>query len=204
MQRLSKDAGISPPRGTPDLLDRRFAEALRHPTRSKALLIFSERGASAKEVADEIGIPPNLAGHHVNRLLDLGCIEEVETKKRRGATERFFRSTVRHFFDNAAWASVPKDDRFGILTGVVEMISEDLGEGMQSEGFTADDTHLSRTPMKLDRAGWNEVTALLEQTLERLLTIREVAAVRLAETDQEAIVATVSILGYDKSPRKKT
>ena len=169
-----------------------------HPTRSKALLIFSERVASAKEVADEIGVAHSLVGHHVRRLVELGCIEEVETKRRRGATERFFRATVRHFFDDAAWAGVPEDNRLGIMMEVVQMIAE----GMQSEGFTADDTHLSRTPMKLDRAGWNEVTALLELTLERLLTIREAAAVRLADGDGETIVATVSILGYDKSPRK--
>ena len=184
------------------LIDERLVEALSHPTRSRALNILSERAASPTEIGHEIGLSGTLVAHHVKKLLELGCVEEVGSRQRRGATERFYRATVRHFFDQQSWAAVPDDDRLGIVMSVVRMISEDLAEGMQYEGFTRDDTHLSRTPMRLDREGWDETVELLANTLEGLLRIREAAGLRLGAGQQaDQILASVSILHFEMPPR---
>ncbi len=185
----------------PKILDERLAAALSHPTRSQALNILSERVASPKEISDEIDIDVSLVSHHVHKLVELDCAEEVYTKPRRGATEHFYRATVRHFFDADAWTAVPEGQRLEIVNGILSLVSRDLSAGLLAGTLHADDNHLSRTPMKVDQQGWEEVLAVLEETLERLLQIREQAAVRIAETGVEPIHASVSILQFEL-PRK--
>jgi hypothetical protein len=45
--------------------------------------------------------------YYVEQLVKLGCIEMVAQKKRRGATEHWYRATVKHFIDADTWKRVP-------------------------------------------------------------------------------------------------
>lgn len=180
----------------PRLIDERLVAALSHETRAHALAVFTERPASTKEIADELKKSVSAVWFHVDKLRDLGCIELVETKKRRGATEYFYRATVRHFFDAAAWEALPSPKRLAITMGVLRLIATDLDEAMQAETADAINRHLSRTLLILDKEGWEETTDLLAETLERLLIIRERSATRRAETE-DPIRASVSIMQFE-------
>lgn len=186
----------------PRLIDERLVAALSHETRAHALAVFTERSASTKELAQELGQSVSAVWYHVDRLLKLGCIEQVETKKRRGANERFFRATVRHFFDGEAWESLPKRKRLAITMGVVRLISCDLSEALQAETVDAKDRHLSRTLLNIDQAGWVESNSLLDDTLERLLAIRDKSTMRIAKEGGGRIRASVSIMSFELPPRR--
>jgi hypothetical protein len=140
----------------------------------------------------------------VDQLLKLGCIELVETKRRRGAREHFYRATVRHFFDAEVWENVPKRKRLTITMGVLRLIAGDLDEAVQTQTVDAVDRHLSRTLLTLDGEAWEESNALLDDTLEKLLGIREKATMRMAETGEEPIRASVSIMHFQLPPRQPT
>lgn len=188
----------------PSLLDERLITALNHPTRAYALNVMTQRAASSTELAREIGEEPTLLAYHFDQLVKLGCIEEVTTRKRRGATERFYRATVRHYFDADAWAAVPDKDRLGLVMGVLRLISSDLDESLRAGTVNAPDLHLSRTPMKLDGKGWKEVVTLLEETLEKLLQIRERAAERMAETGEKPRIAKVALIQLETPHEKRS
>lgn len=188
----------------PSLLDKRLITALNHPTRAYALNVLTQRPASATELAQEIGEEPTLVAYHFDQLVKLGCIEEVTTRKRRGATERFYRATVRHYFDADAWATVPDKDRLRITMDVLRLVSSDLDESLKAGTVDAPDRHLSRTPMKLDEAGWTEILALLEATLEELLTIRDRAAKRMLKSGEKPRVAKVSIVHLETPKEKRS
>jgi predicted ArsR family transcriptional regulator len=186
----------------PRLIDERLVTALSHETRAHALAVFTERPASTKELAQELGESVSAVWYHVDKLLKLGCVELVETKERRGAHEHFYRATVRHFFDAEAWESVSKPKRLTITMGVLRLIAGDLDEAVQGKTVDAVDRHLSRTLLTFDMQGWAESNALLDDTLERLLEIREKAAMRMAETGEEPVRASVSIMHFQLPPRK--
>lgn len=180
----------------PKLFDERLVTALSHETRAHALAVFTERPASTTELAKELGESVNAVWHHVDKLLKLGCIELVETKRRRGAHEHFYRATVRHFFDAEAWETVPKQERLTITMGVLRLIAGDVDEAIQAQTVDALDRHLSRTLMNLDSEGWAEANALLGETLEKLLEIREKATMRMAKTGEKPIRASVSLMHF--------
>lgn len=180
----------------PRLIDERLVTALSHETRAHALAVFTERPASTKELAQELDQSVSAVWHHVDKLLKLGCIELVETKRRRGAHEHFYRATVRHFFDAEAWENVSKRKRLTITMGVLRLIAGDLDKAVRGETVDAVDRHLSRTLLTLDGEGWTESNALLDDTLERLLQIREKATLRMAGTGEEPIRASASIMHF--------
>ncbi len=188
----------------PTLIDGRLAAALNHSTRAHALTVLTQRVASPKEVSDELGLDVSLVSYHFDKLVDLDCIELVDTKKRRGATEHFYRATIRHYFDPDAWGAVPEDDRLGIVMGILRTVSGDLTEGLQAGTVHADDNHLSRTFLLLDQAGWDRVVSLLAATLEELLTIRAEATKRMSESREKPIAASVSILHFELPTRKRS
>ncbi len=187
----------------PALLDKRLITALNHPTRAYVLNVLTQRPASSTELAREIEEEPTSVAYHFEQLVKLGCIEEVSTKKRRGATEHFYRATVRHYFDAQAWAAVPDKDRFGIVMGVLRLVSGDLDEALKAGTVGASDLHISRTPMKLDNAGWTEVIVLLEATLEALIAIRERAATRMAKSGETHRIAKVSLMHLETPDAKR-
>lgn len=184
----------------PRLIDERLVAALSHETRAHALAVFTERPASTKEIAGELKKSVSAVWFHVDKLRDLGCIELVETKKRRGATEYFFRATVRHFFDATAWETLPKRKRLAITMGVLRLIATDLDEAMQAETVDAIDRHLSRTLLILDKEGLAETTDLLAETLERLLVIREKSVTRRSGSE-DPIRTSVSIMQFELPSR---
>jgi predicted ArsR family transcriptional regulator len=185
----------------PRLVDERLVTALSHETRAHALAVFTERPASTKEIAAELKKSVSAVWYHVDKLRELGCIEPVATKKRRGATEHFYRATVRHFFSADAWETVPKSERLAITMGVLRLVAADLDEAIKAETADAIDRHLSRTQLVLDQEGWTETTDLLASSLEGLLEIRERCALRRAESDEPAIRASVSIMQFELPSR---
>ena len=168
--------------------------ALKHPTRSYALNLCTQRPTSPKEVAGDLRLDVSAVYYHFDRLVKLGCIEEVSTQKRRGATEHFYRATVKHFFDAETWKNVPEESRMKITLDIVGSTSEDLSRAAQAGTLDKDDNHISRTLLKLDEQGWAETVARLAEALEDVMTIKERSALRLLESDETPIDTSVSIL----------
>lgn len=183
--------------------DRRLIEALGHPVREHILAVLNERIASASEIGEEIGADVSSFYHHVEELEKLGCIERVKTKRRRGAKEHFFRATTSLFFDDAAWQKVPRTLKGDQTVSNLQYLFDDVVAALEKETFNArDNPHASWTPGFFDARGWDEATALMNQTLDRLMAIRERAALRLAEAGERGIPATMGILAFETPASK--
>jgi hypothetical protein len=176
------------------------AKAFAHPLRIQILIILNERICSPNRLSQELGRSLNLVAYHVRVLEKYDCIELVETKQRRGATEHFYRATRRQLLSDNQWAGMPKELRPGLSGAVLKAVFNDVDEAVAEGTFDADDdVHLSRTPMVLDRLGWKEVVALLNETLERVFSIQENASNRMAESEEEAILSKVEMMHF-RSP----
>ena len=101
-------------RPTLDLVDPRIAKALSHPMRARILMILNERVASPNEIADTIDERLPNVSYHVRALLELDCIELVDTAQRRGAIEHYYRAVVRPFFSDRDWKRLPRSGRQAI------------------------------------------------------------------------------------------
>lgn len=185
----------------PRLIDERLVAALSHETRAHALAVFTERPASTKEIAAELGKSVSAVWYHVDKLLQLGCIELVRSERRRGAMEHFYRATVRHFLDRETWENLPESQRMSISVGILRLIAIDVEEAVKASTVDNVDNHLSRTLLMLDAQGWQESNALLDETLEGLMVIREKSATRTGEVEDQPIRASVSLMQFELPSR---
>ena len=186
-----------------DGVEQIVAKAFAHPLRVQILIILNERVASPNLLSQELEQSLNLVAYHVRVLEKYDCIELVDTKQRRGATEHFYRATRRQFLSDSEWARMPEALRPGLSGAMLKAVFDDIEEAVTQNSFDAiEDRHLSRTPMVVDKRGWDEVAALLSTTLDRVLEIQADASDRLANGDEPGILAKVEMLHF-KSPSPK-
>src|SRR3954465_277192 len=158
------------------------AKAFAHPLRVQILIILNEKVASPNMLAQQLDESLNLVAYHVRVLEKYDCIELVDTKQRRGATEHFYRATRRQLLTDDQWAQMPASLRPGMAAAVLKSIFEDIEAASKAGTLEeVDDVHISRVPMVLDKQGWGEVADLLNGSLDRLLEIQAESAKRLAE-----------------------
>lgn len=180
------------------------AKAFAHPLRVQILIILNEKVASPNMLANQLDQSLNLVAYHVRVLEKYDCIELVDTKQRRGATEHFYRATRRQFLTDSEWARLPKSLRPGLSGAMLKSGFDDVEEALDKGTFDElEDRHLSRTPMVVDKQGWDDAAELLGSTLERLIEIQSEATARLGESGEEGTHSKVLILHF-KSPNPNT
>lgn len=171
------------------------------------MTVLFERTASPREIAEEMGEPVNNVTYHIKRLLELGCIELVSVRPARGGrvVEHFYRAAVQLLFDQDTWDTFGDQEKTNVTAGILRMMSQDITNAMLQGTFhDPDDNHLSRSPLTLDRTGWNEVKELLKATMEKLMTIQDGVVERRSQgaNDQEMLHTRVHIVHF-RSPSPK-
>jgi len=87
-RRPSKRASsVGAPALKPDIADLR---ALAHPLRLRMMEIFAESPRTTKQVAEMLGQPPTRLYHHVAALERAGLLVLKETRRNRGAIEKWY------------------------------------------------------------------------------------------------------------------
>jgi DNA-binding transcriptional ArsR family regulator len=176
------------------------AKAFAHPLRVQILIILNERVASPNLLSQELDQSLNLVAYHVRVLEKYDCIELVDTKQRRGATEHFYRATRRQFLSDSELSRLPDSLRPGLAGAILKSVFDDIEEASKTGTLDeVDDLHISRTPMVVDKQGWSEVSALLADTLDRVLEIQAEASERIASGDEPGILSKVHLLHF-RSP----
>jgi len=177
-----------------------------HPTRVHLLAILDVRTASPKELAEELGERINNVGYHIKVLRDLDCIELVEERPTQGSrvTEHFYKANRVPLLDQDIWDQLDANGKWAVVTSIMRVSSQDLNESFAAGVFMdPDDNHLSRTPLIVDGEGWEEVTTILDEALERLFDVRENVSKR---TQKDAGIATMPIkvqMFQFRSPSRK-
>lgn len=160
--------------------DTKMAKAMAHPVRVDALRILNERVASPSDIAAEIGLPVANVAYHVRALLQLGCIEEVETRPVRGALEHRYRAIRRAMVKPDEWESLPTSAWQGMAATIAQNAFFELARSMSSGTFEQRaDSHLSYTPLLLDEQGWAHIHRRLDEVLDEAMALQAKCAARL-------------------------
>jgi DNA-binding transcriptional ArsR family regulator len=179
-------------------IDQRLVKALTHELRVEILGILNERIASPKELSDELGEGLSQVSYHVKVLRDYECIELVKTEPRRGAIEHFYRATSRAFLTDRAWYRLPDSIRPGLSADLMELIVSDAGTSLKAGVLDArKDRHMSRTPVIVDEAGWEDLMKTLDEARKRVEQIQGESSSRLRKSDEDGLTASVALLGFE-------
>jgi hypothetical protein len=117
---------------------------------------------------------------------------------RRGAVEHFYRATDRAFLSDSDWAKIPASARKGISGSILESIGQSATEAMAGgtiEGRS--DSHLSDTPLQLDKQGWKELNKVLAETVDKATSIQKEARKRMGKDKSGAIASKLAIMHFE-------
>jgi DNA-binding transcriptional ArsR family regulator len=185
-------------------VDETLVRVVAHPLRVQALSILTERPASPKELAAELGSPVGNVSYHVRELEDVGLIELVDEKKRRGAVEHFYRAIARPLLSAEEWEQLSLDDRQGFSAWVIQLLLADASQALAAETFDArSDRHLSRTPLRVDDEGWRELVEIHATALKATLEVQATSAERMSAAGEEEGIPAVAALTFFEVPPPK-
>jgi DNA-binding transcriptional ArsR family regulator len=191
-------AGMDAGRDRP--FDPNLAKALSHPLRQRILERLSAGGeASPTQLARLLEAPlPNVA-YHVRILLQLGCLELVRTRQRRGALEHYYRAVAHPWLDADQWARLPATFRRQAHARTLRAIVSDASAAGLAGGFDPPDAQVRRVNVVLDEQGWQDVALLLEQMLTSVQRIHTDSAAR-GDPSRVAIDAELGLLLFRRAP----
>lgn len=188
-------------RTTLDLVDPRIAKALSHPMRARILVILNDRVASPNEIAETIDERLPNVSYHVRALVELGCIELVDTAQRRGAIEHYYRAIIRPFFSDRDWKRIPRSARLAISDTALELVWEDVSDAVKAGTFDGrTDRYLTHTPMVLDEQGWAEMTAVLAKASAEAEKVASRSAERLTRSKDDGVPTRVVLMQFESPP----
>jgi DNA-binding transcriptional ArsR family regulator len=190
------------PRSEQDL-ETRMAKALAHPLRARVLSRLNERVASPNELSRELGEPLGNVSYHVKALLELGCIELVDTAQRRGAIEHYYRAMTRARLDESAFRKLPASIRAELSGVVMEDAIGDVAKAFKAGTFDArTDRHATMTRLLLDEQAWRELSTQLGELLDRATELQAQSAGRLQDgkSGGEEVVTSLLVAAYEAAP----
>lgn len=191
------------PRSEQDV-ETRMAKALAHPLRARILDRLNERVASPNELSRELAEPLGNVSYHVKALLELGCIELVDTAQRRGAIEHYYRARTRARLDHTAFKKLPTSIRSEISAQTVEATIADAARALKAGTFDArTDRRASLTAgLVLDEQAWTQLSGQVDELVERAQQLAAESAQRL-EGDTSGggeVVASLAVFAYEAAP----
>src|SRR5215213_7401614 len=155
--------------------DPRYVRALSHPLRVRILAMLQERTASPSQLSEWLGATLGTTAYHVRSLHQLGLIELADETRVRGAIEHHYRAGKRPM--------------------VAEYARKSAAEG----GFDRAEAHLSRTSLKLDAKGWDQLNKACLKFVEQVEKIEVAAKERQGKRPHEEEVgdAAVVLLAFE-------
>ena len=169
--------------------------------RARILRILNERVASPNEIAEMIDERLPNVSYHVRALLDLDCIELVDTAQRRGAIEHYYRAVVRPFFSDSDWKRIPRSGRQAISDTALRVIWEDVSQAVKAGTFDSrTDRYLTHSPMVLDEEGWSELHRVMSEAFEEVERIESQSARRLKKSNEAGVSTRVVLMQFESPP----
>jgi hypothetical protein len=186
-------------RDRPEVIDQRLVKALAHPLRIRILEILTERVASPNRLSGELDTGLSHVAYHTRALDKCGCLELVDTAKRRGATEHFYKAAPHSFIGDRIWRRVPRTLLGGVSGATLQSFMDRAVAALEAGTIDRrEDTTLSWMPVLLDEEGWDRVTATMEETINDVLTIQAESRRRLGEhRGKGAISAIVGVASFE-------
>ena len=182
-----------------EVIDQRLVRALAHPLRVKILEILTERVTSPNRLSGDLDAGLSHVAYHTRALDKCGCLELVDTAKRRGATEHFYKASPNSFISDRIWRRVPRALLGGVSGATLQSFMDRAVAALEAGTIDSrEDTTLYWMPVQLDEEGWDRVTATMEETVNKVLAAEAESKQRLARRKgRGAISAIIGVASFE-------
>ena len=178
-------------------IDQRIMKALSHPLRVRMLTLLNQKVSSPSELAEELDEPLGNVSYHMRFLADLKMVKLVRTEPRRGAVEHYYEALEPPLVSDDDWAQLPVALRRSLSDSTLSDIARDLKGAAEEGGFDRENIHVSRVALMLDEQGWDELSDMLSEVLERARGIQEQSNRRRKRADNGVIPTALVLMQFE-------
>jgi DNA-binding transcriptional ArsR family regulator len=178
-------------------IDQRIMKALSHPLRVRMLTLLNQKVSSPSELAEELDEPLGNVSYHMRFLADLNMVKLVRTEPRRGAVEHYYEALEPPLISDDDWAQLPAALRRSLSDSTLSQIARDLKGAAKTGGFDRENIHVSRVALTLDEQGWDELSEMLSDVLERARRVQEQSNKRRKKSDGVAIRTALVLMQFE-------
>jgi DNA-binding transcriptional ArsR family regulator len=111
----------------------RLGKAIAHPIRLQILGLLGKRPMASVEIAPLVDREVSNVAYHVRVLLQLGCIEEVDSERVRGSVKTTYRARAELLDDRHFSVASIELDRVGLIE-VSDVLAKALNRVLEIEG----------------------------------------------------------------------
>lgn len=172
-------------------------KALSHPLRVRMLTLLNQKVSSPSELAEELDEPLGNVSYHMRFLADLNMVKLVRTEPRRGAVEHYYEALEPPLISDSDWAQLPVALRRSLSDSTLSQIARDLKGAAKAGGFDRENIHVSRVALTLDEQGWDELSALLSDVVERARRLQEQSNRRRKRSDGVTIPTSLVLMQFE-------
>ena|ERR1700679_3584570 len=181
-----------------DELRERLIAALLHPLRGPILGILAERTACARDIAAEVGVSAESAGHQLRRLRCDGLVHLEEKRARRGVAENYYRATLEPIVDDEEFDALSPAQRRRFSAHVIKCLYTDANRALKAETFDSrGDMCSAHIRMLLDEPGWHELAEIHREAFDKVIALRRRAGARIEQSADAAVPAASTILCFE-------
>jgi DNA-binding transcriptional ArsR family regulator len=183
-------------------LDQRLAKAFANPVRAEILTLLNDQKGSAVDLVGRLrkkGIKAsrNLVSYHMDVLLELDCIELVETERIRGATKMIYRGTMKLLFDKENWPQLTPEQQVALNAGGIAEAVELIQTAVEAGSLGKDhDTAIVNLKLSVDEQAWSDIINALTAAYERSEDAQGEACNRTSDPASR-FPAAVTLLAYE-------
>lgn len=172
-----------------------LALVVNHRLRARIWYVLRDRVASPNQLKDLLGVKLSDAAYHVRVLAQHGCIELVDTRQRRGATEHFYRAIERPDFDAEQIGELSVEQAQENAISILQMGFADVTRALEAKTLCSRKEHfVARLIARVDAEGFAEISNAFDDFLERFYAAEAASAERMG-SDSTADDIRVTGLG---------
>ncbi len=172
--------------------------ALEHPVRSRVLALLTDRSASAAEIAEEIDEPASKVRYHLRALAKDGLIGVVETKKRRGTSERRWVSSTPQVIHEEQLLRLSSEQLRISTLFYLRLMFADAARAVREGTFDRRaDNCMVRFRPRIDERGWSELVEVFLRAVAETAMVTERSAARLAVSEEDPIMVGASLMLFE-------
>ncbi len=194
---MSKRSGAKP---ITNVDDPRYVKALAHPLRIRILALLEERDASPVQLAEHLDATLGTVAYHVRTLERLGLIEMVATHQRRGATEHVYAAREHPRISDQAWSATSPMAKHVMIASVLSQAGQYATQSATAGGFDRNESHITRTALKLDEKGWLTLSEATKKWLAQVQRIEEQTKKRLERSGDDVFDVGLVIMLFEAVP----
>lgn len=182
-------------------IEERVSYGVAHRVRIEILCLLNQGTYSPTQLSEMTNQQLGVVSYHVKELVETGCIELADTKKKRNADQHFYRAIKLPFVSDEEAALLAPEERKEIAGVILQAIIAEGLDALRVGNLSDDPTHVRMfwRWFNLDEQGRDELAVEQQESWERITAIESRSVNRRAQSGEEPITQIAVILGFRRN-----